>query len=223
MTFSLIARCHVSGRFGMVISSSSPAVAARCSHARAAVGAVASQNITDPALGPAVLDALQSGMDAVQAVQHVMHQHAYADFRQVMAVDREGQAHIHSGKNILGVWGEAIAENCAAAGNLLAKPQVPQMMINAFLQSDDDFVERLMAALEAGLAAGGEAGPVHSAGIKVVDKLSWPIVDLRVDWSDAPISDLRDAWQVYKPQAAAYVQRAVNPGAAPNFGVPGDK
>jgi uncharacterized Ntn-hydrolase superfamily protein len=64
---------------------------------------------------------------------------------------------------------------------------------------------------------------VHSAGIKVVDKLSWPIVDLRVDWSDAPISDLRDAWQVYKPQAAAYVQRAVNPGAAPNFGVPGDK
>jgi uncharacterized Ntn-hydrolase superfamily protein len=223
VTFSLIARCPETGRFGMVISSSSPAVAARCAHVRAGVGAVASQNITDPALGPLTLDALQSGLSAQQAVERVMENNPYAVFRQVMAVDRHGATHIHSGSNILGIWNEATAENCAAAGNLLANDTVPTAMISAFQASKAELGDRLIAALVAGLTAGGEAGPVHSAGMKIADKLTWPYVDLRVDWSNHPIPDLQQAWAIYKPQADAYVQRALQPGEAPSYGVPGDR
>jgi uncharacterized Ntn-hydrolase superfamily protein len=78
--------------------------------------------------------------------------------------------------------------------------------------------------LNAGLVAGGEAGPVHSAGLVVVDRLSWPIVDLRCDWTDAcPVAALQDIWQVYAPQIDAYVQRAETPGGAPGYGVPGSE
>lgn len=80
-----------------------------------------------------------------------------------------------------------------------------------------------MTALQAGLAAGGEAGPVHSAGLKIVDRLDWPLVDLRVDWHDSPIEALAQAWAVYRPQMAAYVTRALDPTAAPSYGVPGDE
>jgi uncharacterized Ntn-hydrolase superfamily protein len=222
MTFSLIARCHKTGQFGMVISSSSPAVAARCAHVRAGIGAVASQNITDPALGFRTLDEMQSGKTAQQAVTTVIAQHIYANHRQLMAVDARGQTHIHSGKDILGTWGEAQATNVAAAGNLLANADVPQRMLEAFLNADGDLGDRLILALETGLASGGEAGPIHSAGLKIADKLSWPYVDLRVDWSEQPIADLRKAWEIYKPQADAYVQRAQAPGEAPRYGVPGD-
>ncbi|NJS38361.1 MAG: DUF1028 domain-containing protein, partial [Rhodobacteraceae bacterium] len=83
--------------------------------------------------------------------------------------------------------------------------------------------ERLLQALEAGLANGGEAGPVRSAGLKVADRLDWPLIDLRIDWADDPIGMLRAAWDVYAPQMAAYVQRAEYPTQAPSYGVPGDE
>jgi uncharacterized Ntn-hydrolase superfamily protein len=63
---------------------------------------------------------------------------------------------------------------------------------------------------------------VHSAGLKIADTLDWPLVDLRVDWSQTPIQDLEIAWQIYRPQMAAYVQRATDPTRAPSYGVPGD-
>ena len=80
-----------------------------------------------------------------------------------------------------------------------------------------------MLALEAGLAAGGEAGPVHSAGLKIADRLSWPLADLRIDWAEDPIGMLRAAWDEFAPQMGAYVQRAEDPTKAPSYGVPGDE
>lgn len=224
MTFSLVARCAETGRFGMVISSSSPAVAARCAHLRAGVGAVASQNVTDPALGPLVLDALGRGLDATAALQVVMAGRAHADWRQVLVVDRQGGTAIHSGRQVLGLWGEARGRDCAAGGNLLADPGVPAAMVAAFESAAGDLGDRLLAALRAGLAAGGEAGPVHSAGLKIVDRLDWPVADLRCDWTEAcPIAAVEAAWAVYKPQMAAYVLRAEDPTQAPSYGVPGDE
>jgi uncharacterized Ntn-hydrolase superfamily protein len=223
MTFSLIARCVTTGRFGMVISSSSPAVAARCSHVRAGIGAVASQNITDPELGPSTLDALEKGHSAAEAVQKILQTNPFKSYRQVLAVDNTGQTFIHSGREVLGIWNELAADNCAAAGNLLANDGIPAAMVERFKSTQGELGDRLMAALASGLAAGGEAGPVRSAGLKIADKLTWPYVDLRVDWSDRPIEDLALAWAVYKPQADAYVDRAMRPGAAPSFGVAGDR
>lgn len=223
MTFSIVARCARTGQFGMAISSSSPAVAARCSHVRAGVGAVASQNVTDPALGPLILDQLALGLPAAEALAAVADGRPHIDYRQLLVVDAAGRTAIHSGRQVLGLWGQAQAADCAAGGNLLADELVPMAMVEAFTAATGHLGERLMRALEAGLMAGGEAGPVHSAGLKVADRLSWPLVDLRIDWSDEPIGMLRTAWDIYGPQMAAYVQRAEDPTLAPSYGVPGDE
>lgn len=210
--------------FGVAISSSSPAVAARCSYARAGVGAVASQNVTDPTLGPLALDAMQGGMSAAQAVAAVQAQGRYIEYRQVLAVDGQGRTAIHSGPNSLGIWTQAQGQDVASGGNLLANDSVPQAIVEGFLGSAGHLGDRLIAAMRAGLAAGGEAGPVHSAGMMLVDEVSWPVADLRCDWTeDCPIEAVATAWEVYKPQLEAYVQRALDPRAAPSYGVPGDQ
>jgi uncharacterized Ntn-hydrolase superfamily protein len=219
MTLSLIARCATSGQFGMVISSSSPAVAARCVHLRAGVGAVASQNVTDPGLGPLILDALAQGWPAADALRVATDGAAHLEYRQLMVIDAAGRTAIRSGAQVLGIWAEAQGMDCAAGGNLLASVRVIPAMVTAFETATGLLADRLMAALTAGLAAGGE----HSAGLRVVDRLSWSIVDLRIDWSDHPIADLGALWTLYRPQMQAYVDRALNPAAAPSYGVPGDR
>jgi len=224
MTFSLVARCARTGMFGIAISSSSPAVAARCAYARAGVGAVASQNVTDPTLGPLALDLMEGGLSAVDAIAEVRKHGTFIEYRQVLAVDRNGETAIHSGPNSLGIWTQAQAPDVASGGNLLANDGVPQAIVDGFLASSGHLGDRLIAAMRAGLAAGGEAGPVHSAGMKLVDKVSWPVADLRCDWTeDCPIEAVATAWEIYKPQLDAYIQRALDPRQAPSYGVPGDE
>jgi uncharacterized Ntn-hydrolase superfamily protein len=224
MTFSLVARCPETGMFGVAISSSSPAAAARCSYVRAGVGAVASQNVTDPTLGPLALDLMEGGMRAEEAVAEVKKRGRFIEYRQVLVVDREGGTAIHSGPNSLGIWAEAQGANVASAGNLLANDGVPQAIVDGFLASSGHLGDRLIAAMRAGLAAGGEAGPVHSAGLKLVDKVIWPVADLRCDWTEeCPIEAVATAWEVYEPQLEAYVQRALDPREAPSYGVAGDE
>ena len=223
MTFSLVARCAKTGMFGIAISSSSPAVAARCSYARAKVGAVASQNVTDPTLGPLTLDLMQNGLSAEQAIQNIQSIGKFIEYRQVLAIDKTGMTSIHSGPNSLGIWTQAEGKNVAAGGNLLSNESIPQSIVDAFMSSEGHIGDRLIAAMRSGLKAGGEAGPVHSAGMKIVDKMTWPIADLRCDWTtNCPIEEVATAWDVYKPQLDAYVQRAIDPREAPSYGVPGD-
>jgi uncharacterized Ntn-hydrolase superfamily protein len=224
MTFSLVARCPETGMFGVAIASSSPAVAARCSYARAGVGAVASQNVTDPTLGPLALDLMEQGASAEAAIAEVKRQGSFIEYRQVLAVDRNGSTAIHSGPKSLGIWAQAHGENVASGGNLLANGEVAQTIVDGFLGSTGHLGDRLIAAMRAGLAAGGEAGPVHSAGLKLVDKVSWPVADLRCDWTeDCPIEAVATVWGIYKPQLEAYIQRALDPREAPSYGVPGDQ
>ncbi|MGA2776201.1 MAG: DUF1028 domain-containing protein [Steroidobacteraceae bacterium] len=223
MTFSIVARARDPQMFGMAIASSSPAVAARCAHARAHVGAVATQNITDPSLGPRLLEALGRGVGAQAALDRVVAGTPHAAYRQLLVIGQTGPPAIHSGALALGIVASAIGGDAAAAGNLLARAEVPGTMVGAFERAGGDFAARLLEAMRAGLALGGEAGPIHSAGLLVVRDVSWPIVDLRVDWSDAdPIAALASLWEIYAPQVDAYVQRALDPGRAPSFGVPGN-
>ena len=224
MTYSLVARCADTGMFGLAVSSSSPAVAARCAYARAGVGAVASQNVTDPTLGPLALDLMQSGMGAVDAIERVREQGKFIEFRQVLAVDKHGATAIHSGPNSLGIWTQAEGKDVASGGNMLANDGVPQAVVDGFLASSGHLGDRLIAAMRAGLAAGGEAGPLHSAGMLLVDKVAWPVADLRCDWTeDCPISAISNLWDIYKPQLDAYVLRAIDPRQAPSYGVPGNE
>src|ERR1700744_6301294 len=106
MTFSIVARCAKSGMLGVAVSSSSPAVAARCAHARAGVGAVASQNITDPALGARVLDLMQLGASASQAIDVLRGSTEFMKYRQLLVVDAQGESAIHTGSDALGIRSE---------------------------------------------------------------------------------------------------------------------
>jgi uncharacterized Ntn-hydrolase superfamily protein len=223
MTFSIVARCRRTGMFGVAVSSSSPAVAARCAYAQAGVGAVASQNVTDPTLGPRALGLMAGGASAAEAVA-ILKRTAFTEYRQVLAVDAAGGSAIHSGPKALGIWAEARGADVACGGNLLANNGVPQAMVDAFLASEGDLGDRLIATMRAALKAGGEAGPVRSAGMKLVRDVSWPVADLRCDWTEAcPIEQLATLWDIYKPQLDAYVTRALNPSDAPSYGVPGDE
>jgi uncharacterized Ntn-hydrolase superfamily protein len=224
MTFSIAARCAETGMFGIAVSSSSPAVAARCAYARAGIGAFGTQNITDPRLGPAGLDLMAEGASAAEAIGLLVATAPHIQFRQLIAVDRHGGTAVHSGDHTLGTFGTAQAHNVVAAGNLLRNGEIPAIMVSAFQRTDGHLGDRLLTAMAAALVAGGEEGPVHSAGMQLVREVPWPVADLRVDWSeDDPIAALRKLWDIYQPQLESYVTRALHPNAAPSFGVPGDR
>jgi uncharacterized Ntn-hydrolase superfamily protein len=126
---------------------------------------------------------------------------------------------VFSGERALGLAATARGESCAAAGNLLADDGVPAAMVTAFEREPQaQLGHRLVAALAAGLAAGGEETPVRSAGLVVADEVPWPVADLRVDWTEGdPVAELSALWELWAPQAGAYVTRALDPASAPAF------
>lgn len=225
MTFSLVARDPNSGAFGSVICSSSPAVAARCVHLADGIGAVHSQNVTDPRLGPRLLSLLATGQSAEQTLQTVRESEPTLAWRQLLVVDAAGGAAVHSGSHALGTVGERTGDGVVAAGNMLATELIPSLMVERWSNRPErePLEETLMAVLETAVEAGGEAGPVHSAGLSVISGLGWRVTDLRVDLSDSPIAELRRLLQVWLPQRDDYIQRALDPDASPGYGVPGDE
>ncbi|MBP6114489.1 MAG: DUF1028 domain-containing protein [Acinetobacter sp.] len=223
MTFSIIARCNKTGQFGGAVCSSSPAVAARCIQAKAGVGVATSQNITDPYLANILLDMTKYDLAPEDSIAELVKNTDFIEYRQLSVINSDEQPAAFSGKYTLGVHSQCIGEHAVGAGNLLENEDVPKAMVNAFAESAGSLAERLMVALKAGLAQGGEAGPVHSAGLLVVDKIEWPVINLRVDWSDTPIEDLYQLWKVYEPQVEDYIVRALNPTDSPSYGVPGNE
>jgi len=223
VTFSISAYCPETKRLAIAIASSSPAVGARCAHLRAGIGAVASQNITDPRLGPRALDLMALGVPPRDIV-HVFRDTVPAiEYRQLAIVNTAGKTACFSGKHSLGTHAAMEGRFAVAAGNLLATPEVPQAMLRKFEDTAHaDLGDRMVQAIKAGLEAGGEAGPVRSAALVMVGEVPWPITDLRVDWHDDPIGELARLWQLWRPQMQDYVTRALDPRSAPSFGVPGD-
>ena len=225
MTFSIVGHCAKTGMAGVAITTSSISVGSRCPHVRAGVGAVTTQNVTDPSIGPKVLDAIEKGSSVSEAIASVMQGQAHPAYRQVAAVDMTGAVAHVTGANILGTNAISTGIGCVAAGNLLSNENVPKSMTASFdTQSDLHLADRLLTALQAGIAAGGEEGPTHSAALLVAKEHSWPLVDLRVDWADeCPGEVLRSLWNTYEPQMEAYNLRAINPDVAPSYGVAGDE
>jgi uncharacterized Ntn-hydrolase superfamily protein len=222
MTFSLAGRCERTGMVGGIVCSSSIAVPSRCLWA-SPHGVVLSQNVTDPRLGVLGLQLLVQGFGAESTLQQLQHARPYAEWRQLAVLDADGSRAAATGAKGLGTIATKPGRDCIAAGNLLAHDGVPAAMVEAFEASHaSSLAERLIRSLEAGAAAGGEAGPVHSAGFCVYGREVWPLAELRVDWSDEPIADLRALWLRYEPQMNDYAMRAKRPEQAPSYGVPGD-
>src|SRR5260370_1528376 len=176
MTFALTARCTKTGMFGIAISSSSPAVAARCVQPRRMVGAIARQSITDPQLGWMGLDLLGRGFNADEVRAALVASGRFIEYRQFAIVDSTGGTASYSGSGTLGIHATCTGEGAVAAGNLLATEQVPAAMIAAYRAAPGTLAERLLAGLKAGLDQGGEARPVPSAGLSVGRDVSCAIV-----------------------------------------------
>lgn len=167
---------------------------------------------------------MEAGASAPQAIASVTRGREHIDYRQLTAVDAQGRTAHFTGAHILGTNAVSEAPDCVAAGNLLSSTAVAKGISDGFNASRDaHLAERLLQAIEGGLAAGGEEGPVHSAALIVADKMPFYLVDLRVDWEDGcPIARLRQLWGAYEPQMNDYLNRAINPSAAPSYGVAGD-
>jgi uncharacterized Ntn-hydrolase superfamily protein len=219
MTFALAARCQRTGMLGAAVATSSLAVGSRCVFARAGIGAVLTQHRTDPRLGPLGLEFLAAGKTAAQTVDALVASTPHHGWRQLAVVDNAGRAAHFSGKFIASLHGGVTGDGVVAVGNLLKANEVPAAMLHDFAQRPErPLAERLVGALAAGLAAGGENEPVRSAALLVVDRQSFPYVDLRVDDDRAPIERLTALWRAYAPEADAFVQRAIAPDDAPGFG-----
>ena len=222
MTITVLAADPERGELGAVITSSSPAVGARCVQVLAGVGAAASQNVTDPRLRGRLLEELTSAGDVTVAVDRVWEMAEHAEHRQLALIDASGNPAARSGAGALGVHGAVAGHGCVVVGNLLARQGVLDAARVAFELAAGPLAGRLLSALRAAVAAGGEAGPVRSAALVVACDPAWPVVDLRVDDHDDPVLELERLWSLYAPLAADYVTRAVDPATAPAFGVPGE-
>ena len=218
MTFSVVGRCARTGMVGVALSSSAVVVASRCAWTRAGVGAVATLHITDPRLGALGLDLLERGYDAPTTRDAlVAAAGAQAPWRQLAIIDRAGRTASFTGQRCGTVSATAEGKDCASGCNVVASERVPRAMVETFEKSPPEahLAERLMLALEAGLAAGGEFMEERGAGLKVSDRQIWPLVDLRVDWHEQPVQELRRIWTDYRPHMDSYVARALDPDTAP--------
>jgi len=215
MTFSIAARCARTGAFGLSISTSNIAVGTRCPFAKAKVGAVLTQHRTDPRLGPRGVRLLESGCSAQETIAALVASTPHVGWRQLAAIDPQGRTASYAGGNIGSIHNEAHGKDCIAIGNIIANPEVPVAMARAFEANPElHIAERVMRALEAGIGAGGEVGPVRSAALYVVHEQDFPLVDLRVDAHDQPIAALRMLWEEYVPWMDEFVVRAIDPERA---------
>lgn len=212
MTFSLAAQDPQTGMFGIASASSSIAVGNRCPWARAGVGAVLTQHRTDTRAGPLGLDFLARGYAAQEVVNLLVAGSEHPGQRQFAALDREGRAAFFNGPQIASINAGQTGDRCVSVGNFLATADVPKAMVTAYEAAQaQPFVERLLAALDAGVAEGGETQPVMAAALLVVDRHSWPLVDLRVDFEPVPHQTLRRLWQNYEPLVERFVTQVLRP------------
>lgn len=224
-TFSIAARCSTTGALGAIVTSSSPAVGARCPWIKSDVGVVLTQNVTDPRLADIGLTSLEKKYHAKAAIRTMIAASDYPEYRQLAVVDVHGNSSVFTGDKALGVFGDFSADNVACIGNLLSDSIIPRAMGQFFLENMElSFADRLIASLQVGFDLGGELDQERSIALLVyLPETPFAYIDLRVDDSDDPLGDLKKLWNVYKDQADDYRIRAVNPVTAPSFGVMGDE
>jgi uncharacterized Ntn-hydrolase superfamily protein len=206
MTFSIVAHCPRTGQLGVAVSTAVPAVGAMCPYIRAGVGAVSTQSWVNPYLALEALDLMQAGQAAPDALDAVLSRDDGKDLRQIGVVDAQGRAASWSGKSCTDWFGHIVGDHFAVQGNMLVGEATITAMAAAFRSSEPlDLAERLLLAMEAGQAAGGDKRGRQSAAVKVFHKEAYPYLDLRVDEHRHPVAELRRIFEVARHQLLPFV------------------
>ena len=197
-TFSIIGRCARTGMLGIGIATSEMAVGSRCIHVAPGVGAVMTQASTNPRLGHLGLNLLRAGYSARRVVEEMAASDTFAERCQLGCLDIRGMTAGRTGSENRPWAGHRAAENVLAAGNSIVGPDVVGAMFETFeKEADLPLWERLLRAVEAGKAAGGQPDGERSGGLYVVDRETFPTVDLRVDLHPDPVAELRRLADAY--------------------------
>ena len=193
MTFSIVARDPDTGALGVATATAGPVVGALVPHGAAGVGAIATQALTNPYLAYDGLDLLAGGTNAQGALDGALARDPAPELRQVIVVDGSGATAAWTGPSCQGVAGHLLEDGFAVAGNLIANEEVLEAMASGYREARGlaHLSDRLLMAMEAGATAGGDSRGVGSAAIKVFHRERYPVVDLRIDWSNAVMAELR--------------------------------
>ena len=207
MTFSIVARCPRTGMLGVATSSKALAAGGMVPYCRAGVGAIASQSFVNPYLGIDGLTLLEQGLTAARALEKLIEGDRGRELRQVAIVGRDGNTAAYTGDKCIPWAGQVEGGGYVCLGNILAGEEVVRAMARAFETTlIEEFPERLVQALEAGQAAGGDRRGRQSAGIMVVGEEAYPWCDLRVDDHPNPVTELRRVFEVYKREEIPFLQ-----------------
>ncbi|HEX5327306.1 MAG TPA: DUF1028 domain-containing protein [Acetobacteraceae bacterium] len=217
MTWSVVAHDPDTGSFAVAVATCAFAVGAFCPFVRAGVGAVSTQSVTNRYLGPAVLDGMARGLSPLAAIEGALAGDAGRGVRQVHAVDRHGRISAWTGQNCVEWCGSVASPGVSVAGNMLAGEPVIAATLDKWLaHPEDDLPERLMTAMEAGEAAGGDRRGRQSAAMKLITTEDFPDLDLRVDDHPHPLAELRRLLAIWRREGARRL------ALAPSRGNPSD-
>lgn len=211
MTWSILAR-DGTGRFGVAIASRFFAVGALCVHTARGVGALSTQALMNPLYGPRGLELLRQGVPPQQVVERLTAADAGRDQRQLHVLAAQGRPAVHTGAACIDWCGHAQGDDFSVAGNMLAGPQVVAATAQAFRDTQGQpLAERLLAALAAGEAAGGDKRGKQAAALRIHGDEDWPELDLRVDDHAEPVLELqrlyRKSLERYQPFMACLAGR----------------
>lgn len=215
MTWSIVAHDPKSGAFAVAVATRAFAVGASCPFVRAGVGAVSTQSMTNRYLGPAVLDGLEAGLGPAEAIDAALRHDEGRGLRQVHAVDAKGRSAAFTGRHCVEWCGERTAAHVSVAGNMLAGAAVVADSFDAFAGADGlGLPERLMAAMQAGEAAGGDRRGRQSAAMKLVTTEDFPDLDIRVDDHVDPLGELArllGLWRAHFEARKGWAPTRANP------------
>jgi len=203
-TFSIVARDPSTGELGMAVQSKALATGSRTITIKGGVAAIAHQSQSNPMYGTLGLELLGAGMSPQQALDLMLRGDEGRDTRQVAIVDAAGRTAVWTGSAALDWKGHRCGGNFCAQGNILTGPEVVQAIASTFEKSTGHLAERMLAALDAGQAAGGDARGTQAAAIVVAKPLAGSagfgdrVIDLRVDDSRAPLVELRRLLNLFR-------------------------
>lgn len=218
MTWSIVVHDPATDAFAVAVTTCNLAVGASCPHVRAGVGAVSTQSFTNRYLGPAVLDGMARGLHPADAIGGALVGDAGKEIRQIHAVDRFGRVAAFTGANCVGWAGDHAASGASFAGNMLAGPAVLNDTVASFtVGSGDALPERLLLALEAGEAAGGDRRGRQSAAMRLVTTEDFPDLDLRVDDHPEPLKELGRLLALWRRDRAPFLDRQPRRGNPSGF------